>query len=238
MALKVCFLGAVRRRTFICCRNIQISTWSAARDRNRSATIQTMSLTRSLITQQHRPILDQLLVRLSLRQGHATYTMVFWIPSLIKSWGVADLFHVGLLATWPQIAGIIGTILMGRHSDKRATMALRHLRGRRSNRPFGHTFSHAGVDHRPDARRPWVHFGDTAVLHHNHRIPFQGERRRRHRAYQQPRQSRPGRRTIRHGLYYATTGSSLYSTYLIVAAYLLSGLLLLKIVRAADPDET
>src|SRR5260370_39618808 len=48
----------------------------------------------------------------------ATYTMVFWIPSLIKSWGVADLFHVGLLATLPQIAGIIGTILMGLHSDK------------------------------------------------------------------------------------------------------------------------
>src|SRR6202007_2792123 len=48
----------------------------------------------------------------------APYTMVFWIPSLIKSWGVADLLHVGLLATLPQIAGIIGTILMGRHSDK------------------------------------------------------------------------------------------------------------------------
>src|ERR1700736_5352900 len=48
----------------------------------------------------------------------ATYTMVFWIPSLIKSWGVADLLHIGLLATLPQIAGIIGTILMGRHSDK------------------------------------------------------------------------------------------------------------------------
>ena len=28
-----------------------------------------MSLTRSLITQQHRPILDQLLIRLGLRQG-------------------------------------------------------------------------------------------------------------------------------------------------------------------------
>src|ERR1700758_3718132 len=42
----------------------------AVRDRNRSATIQTMSLTRSLIPQEHRPILDQLLVRLSLRQGH------------------------------------------------------------------------------------------------------------------------------------------------------------------------
>src|ERR1700757_3899098 len=71
MALKVCFLGAVRRRTFIYCRNIQISTSSAVRDRNRSATIQTMSLTRSLIPQEHRPILDQLPVRLSLRQGQA-----------------------------------------------------------------------------------------------------------------------------------------------------------------------
>src|ERR1700722_19502701 len=69
MELKVCFLGAVRRRTFICCRNIQISASSAARDRSRSPTIQTMSLTRSLIPQQHRPILNQLLVRLSLRQG-------------------------------------------------------------------------------------------------------------------------------------------------------------------------
>jgi hypothetical protein len=69
MALKVCFLGAVRRRTFICCRNVQISISSAARDRNGSATIQPMSLTRALIPQQHRPILDQLLIRLGLRQG-------------------------------------------------------------------------------------------------------------------------------------------------------------------------
>src|ERR1700737_1110976 len=68
-----CFLGAVRRRTFLCCRNVRISASSAARDRNRSATIQTMSLTRSLIPQKHRPILDQLLVRLSLRQGRLIY---------------------------------------------------------------------------------------------------------------------------------------------------------------------
>src|SRR6478752_8452911 len=72
MALKVCFLGAVRRKTLICCRNIQSSTWSAARDRNRSATIQTMSLTRSLITQQHRPILDQLLVVLFSSHNNQT----------------------------------------------------------------------------------------------------------------------------------------------------------------------
>src|SRR6476620_4764174 len=74
MALKVCLLEAVRRRTFICCRSIKISTSSSARDRIRSTTIQTMSLTRSLITQQHRPILDQLLVRLGLRQGQVKRT--------------------------------------------------------------------------------------------------------------------------------------------------------------------
>src|ERR1700731_3838815 len=59
MAPKVCFLGAVRRRTMICCRNVKISASSAARDRNRSTTAQTRSLKRSLITEQHRPILGQ-----------------------------------------------------------------------------------------------------------------------------------------------------------------------------------
>src|ERR1700756_4431020 len=48
------------------------NTSSAVRERNRSATIQTMSLTRSLIPQEHRPILDQPPVRLSLRQGQPT----------------------------------------------------------------------------------------------------------------------------------------------------------------------
>ena len=53
MAPKDCFLGAVRRRTMICCRNVKISASIAARDRNRSTTAHTMSLTRSLITDQH-----------------------------------------------------------------------------------------------------------------------------------------------------------------------------------------
>ena len=138
----------------------------------------------------------------------ATYTMVFWIPSLIKSWGVADLFQVGLLATLPQIAGIIGTILMGRHSDKTRERRWHYATcvAVAAVRPFGHNIfprQFAGVDHRPDARRPWLHFGDAAVLHDNHRIPFQGKRGRRHRADQQPRQSRPGCGAIRHGLYYS-----------------------------------
>jgi len=35
----------------------------------------------------------------------------------------------------------------------------------------------------------------------------------------------------------AATGSSLYSTYLIVGAYILSGLLLLTIVKVANPND-
>jgi sugar phosphate permease len=49
----------------------------------------------------------------------ATYTMVFWVPTLIQSWGVKDLFLIGIYASIPNAAGIIGMILIGRHSDKR-----------------------------------------------------------------------------------------------------------------------
>jgi MFS family permease len=49
----------------------------------------------------------------------ANYTMVFSIPSMIKGWGISDLFQVGLLSTLPHLAGVIGTVLVGRHSDRR-----------------------------------------------------------------------------------------------------------------------
>jgi D-galactonate transporter len=49
----------------------------------------------------------------------ATYTIVFWVPTLIQSWGVKDLLLVGIYASIPNAAGIIGMILIGRHSDKR-----------------------------------------------------------------------------------------------------------------------
>jgi len=48
LALKVCFLGAFAAERYLL-RNVRISASSAARDRNRSTTIQTTSLTRSLI---------------------------------------------------------------------------------------------------------------------------------------------------------------------------------------------
>jgi len=48
----------------------------------------------------------------------ATYTMVFWIPTLIQSWGVKDLLLIGIYAAIPNAFGVIGMILIGRNSDK------------------------------------------------------------------------------------------------------------------------
>lgn len=47
----------------------------------------------------------------------ATYTMVFWVPTLIQSWGVKDFFLIGVYAAIPNAVGIIGMILIGRNSD-------------------------------------------------------------------------------------------------------------------------
>src|SRR5947207_14202564 len=39
-------------------------------------------------------------------------------PTLIKSWGVADLMQIGLWSALPSLVGVFGMILIGRHSDK------------------------------------------------------------------------------------------------------------------------
>jgi MFS family permease len=46
------------------------------------------------------------------------YTIIFYTPTLIQSWGVKDVLHVGLLAAVPNVFGIIGMILIGRNSDR------------------------------------------------------------------------------------------------------------------------
>mgnify|MGYP003584751687 CR=1 FL=1 len=48
----------------------------------------------------------------------AVYVLVFWTPTLIHSWGVKDLFQIGLLGAIPNIVGAIGMILMSRSSDR------------------------------------------------------------------------------------------------------------------------
>ncbi|MFT4268403.1 MAG: MFS transporter [Xenophilus sp.] len=48
----------------------------------------------------------------------ANYTLVFFSPTLIKSWGIADVFTVGLLSAIPAVVGAIGMVFVGRSSDR------------------------------------------------------------------------------------------------------------------------
>lgn len=48
----------------------------------------------------------------------ATYALVFWVPSLIHSWGVDDPLLIGFYAAVPNVVGMIGMLLIARHSDK------------------------------------------------------------------------------------------------------------------------
>ncbi len=47
-----------------------------------------------------------------------TYALVFWLPTLVRSWGVADLFMIGIYTAIPSVFGAIGMILFGRSSDR------------------------------------------------------------------------------------------------------------------------
>jgi MFS family permease len=169
--------------------------------------------------------------------------MVFWIPSLIKSWGVADLFHVGLLATLPQLAGIVGTILMGRHSDKHrerrwhyatsvAVAALGLLlttfsQGNLLASIAGLTLAGVGV-----VSATPLFF--TTITEYLSKASAAGGIA----LISSLGNLGPAAAPSVTGLITANTGSPLYSTYLVVGAYLLSGLLLLLIVHPANPKET
>jgi len=48
----------------------------------------------------------------------AVYALLFWAPTMIASWGVSDVFHVGLLKALPNIVGAIGMVLIGLSSDR------------------------------------------------------------------------------------------------------------------------
>jgi D-galactonate transporter len=49
----------------------------------------------------------------------ANPTLGFWIPTIIKGLGVKDNTTIGLLAAVPYIVGVVGMVLVGRHSDHR-----------------------------------------------------------------------------------------------------------------------
>ncbi|NRR30732.1 MFS transporter [Oxalobacteraceae bacterium] len=49
----------------------------------------------------------------------ASYALVLWVPTLMQSWGMRDLMELGLYSSLPYIAGIVGMLAIGRHSDWR-----------------------------------------------------------------------------------------------------------------------
>lgn len=46
------------------------------------------------------------------------YTLNFWLPTIIKNLGVKDISYIGLCATLPYIAGVIGVLVMSWSSDR------------------------------------------------------------------------------------------------------------------------
>ncbi|MRX10802.1 MFS transporter [Pseudoduganella sp. FT25W] len=49
----------------------------------------------------------------------ASYALMFWSPTLMQRWGMASNTQPGLLAFVPNLAGVIGMILIGYDSDRR-----------------------------------------------------------------------------------------------------------------------
>jgi MFS family permease len=49
----------------------------------------------------------------------SAYVIIFSMPTLIQSWGVKDLLMVGIYAAIPNAAGVVGMVLIGRSSDRR-----------------------------------------------------------------------------------------------------------------------
>lgn len=47
-----------------------------------------------------------------------TYVITFWLPTIIKSFGIADPLRIGLLTAIPYIIGAIGMVVLSRHSDR------------------------------------------------------------------------------------------------------------------------
>jgi len=47
-----------------------------------------------------------------------TYSMGFWLPTFVKSTGVSNVLHIGLLVAIPSIIALFAMLLIGRSSDR------------------------------------------------------------------------------------------------------------------------
>jgi D-galactonate transporter len=47
----------------------------------------------------------------------AAYAIIFWVPTVIRSWGVTDMLQIGMYAAIPNLVGAVAMVLVARHSD-------------------------------------------------------------------------------------------------------------------------
>jgi sugar phosphate permease len=172
----------------------------------------------------------------------ATYTMVFWLPTLIQSWGVKDMLMIGIYAAIPNAVGVIGMILVGRSSDKLherrwhfavcvaiaavglgiTTLLQGHLVGSIAALSFAVIGIAAATPIFFTLITEYLSVaaaaGGIALISSLGNLG-------------------PAVSPSINGLITQWTGSTAYSMYLVMAMYLLAGLLLLATVRAAKPSD-
>jgi D-galactonate transporter len=47
-----------------------------------------------------------------------TYVITFWLPTMVKSFGVSNPLEIGVLTAIPYLIGAIGMVALGKHSDR------------------------------------------------------------------------------------------------------------------------
>lgn len=47
-----------------------------------------------------------------------TYVITFWLPTIVKSFGVSDPLRIGMLTAIPYTIGAIGMVVLSKHSDR------------------------------------------------------------------------------------------------------------------------
>lgn len=171
----------------------------------------------------------------------ATYTMVFWMPTLVQSWGVKDLFLIGIYTAIPNAAGVVGMILIGRHSDKWRERRWHYvacvfiaalglyittlLQGNLAGSIMALSFAVIGI-----ASATPIFFALTseylsagAVAGGLALISSLGN-------------LGPSVSPSINGFIVKYTGDNIYSMYFVMSLYILSGLLLLLVIRSAAPS--
>ncbi|MFL6634454.1 MAG: MFS transporter [Massilia sp.] len=47
-----------------------------------------------------------------------TYVITFWLPTMVKSFGISNPLEIGALTAIPYLIGAIGMVVLGKHSDR------------------------------------------------------------------------------------------------------------------------